>query len=336
MCRSRPYHAVNRSVYRMLSSLRYYLRGLFRQLYEKDVFLWAQAIAFKVLITLVPIVILGTGLLGRVLQGERPFRYVEQLIRDFVPAYGADRLIGFLGQLQGASTALTIIGGAGLLITSMTLFTTFRIVLANIFREDWHSTRSLFRGYVFDLRMALQVGLFFVLSIGLTVLVQALGPAGIAVLADIGLDPGWLNSLWNGAVHGLSLGLPFLLSVGMFFQLLWFTPIPRPPKRSALTGALVGAALWEIAKSGFTAYATHIGGFEAGFVSLLGDTFLLVILLVFWAYYSGLVLCIAAIVTLLYEAMHRQRQAAAMDAAMPAPVVEESPPAAAPEPPAEP
>lgn len=292
----------------MLESARYYIRGVVRQLYQKEVFLWAQAIAFKVLITLVPIVILGTGLFGRVLRQERPFAYVERVVRDFVPAYGADRLVGFLGQLQGASTALTIIGVATLVVTATTLFTTLRIVLANIFREDWHSSRPVLRGYLFDLRMAIQVGLFFLASIGLTVVAQTMGPPGISALADIGIGTGWLQTLWDGAVHGLSVGLPFLMSVGMFFQLLWFTPIPRPPKRSALAGSLVGALLWEAAKHGFTAYATRMGSFDSGFLSLLGDTFVLVILLLFWAYYSGLVLCMGAIITLLYEARHRRRQ----------------------------
>jgi membrane protein len=299
----------------MLSSLRYYIRGLVRQIYEKDVFLWAQAIAFKVLITLVPIVILGTGLFGRVLRQERPFASVERVIRDFVPAYGADRLIGFLGQLQGASTALTIIGVATLVVTVMTLFTTLRIVLANIFREDWHSSRSLLRGYLFDMRMALQAGLFFVLSIGLTVLVQMMGPAGLSALAGIGAGTGSLQVLWDAAVHGLSVVLPFLMSVGMFFQLLWFTPVPRPPKRSALAGAVVGALLWEAAKFAFTAYATHMGDIDESFESLLGDTFLLVLMLLFWAYYTGLVLCVGAIVTLLYEARQRLRHRAAETAA---------------------
>jgi len=291
-------------------SASYYVRGLFRQLYEKEIFLWSQAIAFKVLITLVPTVILGTGVLGRVLRQERPFAYVERVVRDIVPDYGADRLVGFLGQLQGASTALTIIGVATLLVTVVTLFTTLRIVLANIFREDWHSSRSLLHGYLFDLRMALQAGLFFLGSVGLTVIVQTTGTPGVNLLDDVGVGTNWLRALWDAAVHGFSVGLPYLLSVGMFFQLLWFTPIPRPPKRSALAGALFGALLWEAAKGGFTAYATRMGSFEAGFLSLLGDTFVLVILLLFWAYFSGLVLCTGAIVTLLYEARHRSRKEA--------------------------
>lgn len=294
----------------MLATLRFYIGGVFRQLQQKDVFLWAEAIAFKVLIALVPVVLLVTGIFGRVLQSEKPFRYVESIIRDLVPEYGSDRLVLFLGQLQDSSTALTIIGAIGMLLTATTLFTTLRIVLANIFREDWHRSRPMLTGYLFDLRMAIQAGAFLVLSIAVTFVVKAMGPAGIAMAADVGLDPGRLRTSWETLVQGLSLVLPFVLSVGMFFQLFFFTPIPRPPKRSALAGALTGAVLWEAAKSLFTVYATNFGGFEQGALPLLGDTFILIILLVFWAYYSGLVLCIGAIVTLLYQSGYRTRQMA--------------------------
>lgn len=295
----------------MRERLRYYFGGLFRQLYEKEIFLWSQAIAFKVLIAIVPAVVLGTGLLGRVLQSERPFRYTERMIRDFAPTYGADRLVEFLGQLQGASTALTIIGAIGLLLTATTFFTTVRIVLANIFREDWHTSRPILQGYAYDLRMAIQVGLFLVASVALTIIVQTIGRDGLAMAVDVGLDPGRLQTAWNTLVQAISFVIPFMLTLGMFFQLLFFTPIPHPPKRSALAGAFVGAFLWEAAKSGFTVYATHLGDFEQGLVSLLGDTFILVILLVFWAYYSGIVMCVGAIITLLYQARHRESRLSA-------------------------
>ena len=86
---------------------RYYVRGLAGELYERQVFLWAQAIAFKVLITVVPVIVLGTGLAASILRLERPFSSVETLIRDFLPAYQSDQIVVFLSQLQSASGTLT-------------------------------------------------------------------------------------------------------------------------------------------------------------------------------------------------------------------------------------
>ena len=97
---------------RMIALPRYYLRGLTKELYRRDVFLWAQAIGFKVLITVVPIIVLATGLAGALLRQQRPFSIIEGLIRDFLPSYQSDQIVNFLSQLQSASGTLTLIGAA--------------------------------------------------------------------------------------------------------------------------------------------------------------------------------------------------------------------------------
>ena len=293
---------------RYTSIPRYYLSGIFRELHNKDIFLWAQAIAFKVLVTFVPLVVLGTGLAGKILLRERPFKFVETLIRDFFPVYQSEQLVRFLGQLQQASGTLTLIGGAGLALTAITLLATLRAVLANIFREEWHEHRGILRGYLFDLRMAIQVGGLFALSSAITLAMSAVNVSGSSFLQEMGMDAAWLQEGWQGAFIWIGLLLPFLLSMSMFFQLLYFTPIPRPPARSAWTGAFVSAVLWELAKVSFTAYATRTGGFESTWLSALGETFVLIMALVVWAYYSGIVLNIGAISTLLHERKHRNDQ----------------------------
>jgi membrane protein len=290
---------------KVASTLRYYLSGIYRELHNKDIFLWAQAIAFKVLVTFVPLVVLGTGLAGKILQRERPFRYVEALIRDFFPAFQSDQLVRFLSQLQLSAGTLTLIGSIGLILTAVTLFATLRSVLANIFREEWHEHRSLWRAYAFDIRMALQVGLLFVLSITITIMMRTLNASGIEFLQSSGFSPSWLRAGWQDGFRLIGLTLPFLLSIAMFFLLFFFTPKPHPPKRSALTGAFVAALLWELAKIAFTLYATRAGGFQRSWMSALGDTFVLSLAFVFWAYYSGIVLNIGAISTLLHERKHR-------------------------------
>lgn len=63
-------------------TVRHYVKGLGRHLGDANMLIWAQAIAFKVLVTLVPAVILCTGIIGQVLQRPTPFSWVEQFIRD--------------------------------------------------------------------------------------------------------------------------------------------------------------------------------------------------------------------------------------------------------------
>lgn len=308
----------------------YYLKGLYQEFTEKNVFLWAQAIAFKVLITIVPVVILATGVLGQVLQREKPFETVESFVRDFLPAYQSDQLVSVLRQLQGSGDLFTIVGVAGLIFSAMTLFTTLRLVVASVFQEAWHKQRSIFGGYAFDLRMVGQVGLFFILTIGLSFIAQTFQAQSFQALREAGLDYVWVRWMWYQTIQILSVLVPLLLSTAMFFQLFFFVPKPRPPKRSAFTGAVVTGLLWEAAKSGFAIYASDIGSFErygvredadltlapaldaAGastFAVPLGQLFGLIIFFVVWVYYSGIVLIVGALVTLLHEKRHRQRLA---------------------------
>ncbi len=296
-------HGLPRRVEAVRAAVRYYASGLLHELMTKDIFLWAQAVAFKGLVSLVPLLLLATGIIGRVLQREKPFEVVEGIVRDLLPPYQTQQFLDALRDLSAASGTITVAGSIGLVVSAVSLMTTLRAVVSNVFREDYHRARSILRGYAFDARMVVQVGLFFLLSISLTILLGWLGSTGSEGFEMLGLD----GQVWAGAVRRVALFLPFLLTVAMFAQLYASVPTPRPPLRSVMRGAFVAAILWEVAKQAFTAYAVGVARFD------VGTTFGLVLALVFWVYFSGLVLCIGALVTLLSE--KRVRAAAMLPAA---------------------
>lgn len=303
-------------VHRVRETLRYYFGGVYRQMNDKDVFLWAQAISFKVLITVVPVIILMTGIVGTILRGDA-FARVARIIGDYLPSSEMSRqLIQFLDRLQDAGTFLSALGILALLFSAVTLFTTLRIVIGNVFQEEWHRHRTLLGGYLFDVRMVLQVGLLFLLTFGLTVVTQSITEGGLEMAQRFGLDYVWLREGWRRTFKFLALLIPYLLSTAMFFQLFFFVPKPRPPKRSALLGAVVTGLLWEVAKKTFALYATSAGRFDryrvpgegGDYFAALGDAFVLIIAFVFWAYYSAIVLIIGALIAVLNEKRHRLRQ----------------------------
>ena len=288
----------------LTKSVHYYLRGLYRELVAKNVFLWAQAIAFKVLVTIVPIVILGTGVVGRILQGEDAFSAVEQFIRGLLPPSQSNELVTFLEQVEGASGTIVGLGGIGLFLSAMSLFITLRIAVSNAFEQNWHEERSLLRGYVFDIRMVLQVGLLFLLTVGLSVVLPSL--FSNVVLSDLGDNARWLHWLWNQTLYATGVLLPFLITTAMFFQLYYLVPQPSPRTRSALSGAFIAGLLWEVTKQAFTYYATYVGQFDqyqtgAEGLSALGNAFGLIIAFVFWVYFSSIVLMLGAIIASLRE-----------------------------------
>lgn len=292
---------------RIVQATRYYTAGMIHEVRDKHIFIGAQAIAFKVIVTFVPLVILGSGLLGQFLSLDRPYQYVESIIGDFFPAYLSETLIQFIAQLQDVSVTLTTVGTVGLILAATTLFTTLRTVFANTFREEWHEHRSVVGGYIFDFRMVLQVGLFFLLSISITIVLQTVDSSGLSFLKEMGIDTDWVRQGWRAVFTSTGVVLPFLLSTSVFFQLFYFIPIPRPEIRSALVGAVLTALMWEAAKIAYTGYAAGIGGLERGWFTPLGDTFILVIATIVWAYYSGIVLNIGTIITLLHEKRYRDR-----------------------------
>lgn len=293
---------------RFKRAARYYARGLYREISDKQVFLWAQAIAFKVLITIVPVLILATGVIGQVLQASRPFEQVADLVRDFLPPAQSEQIVRFLSQLYGASGTITLVGALGLFLSAWSLFITLRVTVSNAFEQDWSETRSIIGGYLFDARMVLQVGLLFTLTIGVSVFTQSLDPA--VLFKWMGMEYTWARRGWQRALQMFSLITPFLISTAMFYQLFYFVPQPHPRKRSALVGALVTAVLWEGAKHGFTLYATYVGQFDRyqnGSEGLLGNVFGLIIAFVLWVYFSAIVLMLGAVIASLHEHRFRHR-----------------------------
>lgn len=293
---------------RVVESARYYTRGLYEEIANKNLFLWAQAIAFKVLVTIVPVVVLATGVVGQVVRSSQPFEQLAEVVREFLPPSQSEQIIQFLEQLYSASGTLTLFGALGLFLSAWSLFITLRIAVSNAFEQDWHVGRSIIGGYLFDVRMVLQVGLLFTLTIGLSVVAQSLESTALAQW--IGLDPLWIQRGWHRVLRITGLLTPFLITTIMFFQLFYFVPKPHPHKRSALVGALITAVLWEGAKQGFTLYATYVGHFDryqdgSEGLAALGNVFGLIIAFVFWVYFSAIVMMVGAVISSLHDHRHR-------------------------------
>ena len=292
---------------------RYYIGGLLKRLFSCPVPLWCQAISFKVLTTLLPLILLATGVFGLVLRRPEPFEDVARYLREFLPPAQSEQLVALVFELQKASGALTIVGAAFLLLTVLTLLGTVRYVVGEAIGGRHRTGRTIPQGYAFDLRMAFQVGLLFLLSFGLTFAANTLSVQTTAWGRAAGLDPDTLRRGWAVVLRAVTLVVPWLLSVGMFAQLFYFVPRPKPPLRSALTGAAVTAVLFEGAKNGFTFYARYLSGVnrygdgEGGLGSFVG-VFGLILLLGFWVYLSALTLVVGAMTVALHEQRHQPRR----------------------------
>ena len=299
---------------RALSVPQYYGAGLAKVFMTEPVFLWAQAIAFKTLVTLLPLILLATGIFGLVLRQEDPFTTVSSFLREFLPAGQSDGLVELVLALQGASGTITVFGAVFLLVTIVTLFSTLRYVVGAAMGETRHRMRTLLGGYVFDLRMAAQVGGLFLVSFFITASARFLGARSGEMASQVGLDVATVEAVTGGLLQAVTIVIPYVLTVGMLVQLYRFVPRPHPPFRSALFGAAAAAVLFELAKNGFALYATHVADFDrysdAGAEGLggLGGVFGLILAFVFWVYFSGIILVVGAVVGSLHEKRTRPRR----------------------------
>ena len=317
--RSRAYsvamlRTVARRAKKALTVPQYYGGGLFKSFSTEPVFLWAQAIAFKTFVTLLPLLLLAAGIFGLVLRQEDPFTTVSGFLRGFLPPTQADGLIELVLSLQKASGVLSLFGAVAFLVTVVTMFATLRYVVGAAVGERRHRMRSILGGYLFDLRMMAQVGSLFLLSFAITAGTRVLSARSGALAAEVGLDASVVSALAGGLLQIVTLLVPYVLTVGMLAQLYYFVPRPHPPVKGALWGAAAAAILFELAKNGFALYATHVADFDQyadqaeGGLGGLGGVFGLLLAFVFWIYFSGLILVVGAVVTSLYEKRHRPRK----------------------------
>jgi len=303
------------SARRIAAALRDYFKRGVRIFYRGQFLVSAQAVAFRVLVTWVPVVLLATGVIGFLLSRAGPYAILEDLLTSYFPAYETDRLVEFVGALERVSGTFTAVGFIALTYAAVTLLTTLRVTVSNVFREDWHRSRRTAHGLAFDVRMMLQLALLFLATVILSIIAQFLDGSGTEFLHRIGVSSEWLLGGWRRAAHYFSLIVPLILSIGMFFQLYYFVPLPHPPRPSVWLGAGVAAVLWEAGKFLFARYTIAINRYdglvaaiESDRLGLLADVFGLIVAFVLWAYYSGIVLMIGATVVLVHEMRRRERR----------------------------
>jgi len=285
----------------------FYFRAIGGRFMNEDVFLWCGGVAFKVLVTFLPLSLLAFGIFGLFLRRERVLFGLAGFLESFLPGDQTAEIITVLQAYAGASNTITVIGGVMLLITGVSLFSTLRVVLENVFHKT-HTRRSTVQGFLSDFRMALLCGGLFVLSMGVSVVLINLSRFGIDVIGWFDVQVVTLEQAWRTLISWLSYIVPLIVTTTLFFMLYYFTPRPHPSPSSSLAGAVFTGVFWEVAKHGFALLARHTSTFERlrnvdqviG-LNALGEAFVLAVVLVFWMYYSSVILVVGGMITALRD-----------------------------------
>ena len=272
--RGRPHHL----------GLGYRAREFVRRLWQKsdddDVFFMAGALAFNVLMALLPLMLLGAGLTGFVLSArfQDPTGAVVSLVGENLPRAGVD-LTGLLGGLVEGLVeqrkGFTALGSVFFIWLATRLVGSVRTTLREIF--DIGARRSIVGGKLFDIAAVIVGLVLLTLNMGFTLALAGVWDVGVRF---VGLSGEALSLAEQ--VAGICLAL---VSIWTLFLIAYRYLPARPIKwRTAVIAATFSALGHEALKLGFSWYATRVADYGSSFGNLAT-----VAVLFFWIYYGALV-----------------------------------------------
>jgi len=269
------------------------VREFWSRLERSDLFFLAGAIAFNVLVAVLPLLLVTAGLVGFFVSAR--FGVVGPEVLEVVIGYlpdGAevglrDSVQRLLQGLVSERTGFSIVGLVVLTWISARLVGSLRVVLRNLF--DLEVERGLVHGKLFDLVVVLAAGGLITLNFGVTLAVRAISTLGSVALGGEGFVVGVFQ---KALAQGVTLTSAWVL----FLLLYRYVPARRIPFRVAMVGATFSALAFEFLKWAFAWYVTSVANYSNAYGSLAAGA-----VLFFWIYYSAAVFILGGLVARTYE-----------------------------------
>ncbi len=252
---------------------------LYKKLEQDNIFFLSGAIAFNIVVAIVPLIlaVLGiTGLLLRSKYGENAANQVLRLISEVLPPLNPELLAWFqetLKNLISRATGFVGVGSIFLIWIATRLVGTLRTALREIF--DIEVDRGIVLGKLFDMGMVIAAGTLFAVNVGVTVVIELVGNYGRSVL---GIDPVSFR-----AADSLMLTALAFLSIWFMFVLIYrYLPKRRIQWRIAMIAATFTAVLFELMKMLFGWYVTNVAAYNSTY-----GAFATLIIFLLWIYYMS-------------------------------------------------
>jgi membrane protein len=253
--------------------------------HDDNGFFLSSGIAFNILLTFIPFIILLLAVAGAYLYNDREvLDHVRVYLRNAAPAMDPKIMSGLMNVIERRQ-AIGILGFGGLVWLSTWLFTSLRIALNIVFRVK--RPRGVIRAFGIDLLMIGAVGTLFLVNMVLSSFFgflqgyQVTGPAIQLMLKYL---------------------LPFFLTFCVFCLVYKVIPDEAVYFSSTLKVALFTSLLWEAAKHFFTWYVANIAQYPIFYGSLSA-----LVVFVLWIYYSSMIFVVGGEVLYLLEKERKLR-----------------------------
>jgi membrane protein len=285
---------------RILNFLKYYFGGLFRRIDQHHIFLYGGGIAFSLILSLIPFILLVFGILGNIIDPGVIEQLITNAIDTIIPYpqyadYTKKAILDRVPEVIEYKTAAAWLGGFGLFFTSTWLFSSMRTVLNNIYGIS--DRRGAIHGIIRDFAMVLLFIIFILVSTFILPFFNLLGNIASRnewlELLNLEIFLDWAFSLISFFV--------ILLSFFVFYKLI---PYAKLGKKVPFVSAFWAAILWEIAR-------TLFGFYVKNFLSTnkIYGAFILFAVILFWLFYASCLFIIGAEIGQLF----RERRAARMN-----------------------
>jgi membrane protein len=259
-----------------------FVRRLWVKVVEDDVLFMASAVAFNMVVAMLPLILLGIGVTGYVLSAQvgDPVEAIVTLVIGLLPegSRGADlpdTVRGIVAGVLAQRSGFTFFGALFFVWLSTRLVGTLRVSLREIF--DIAQARGIIQGKIFDIQVVMVGILLLTLNLGLVVGLKTAVRFGVDIVGLGGADLSGAEWLFGQAVA--------LVAIWTLFLLMYrYLPARRISWRTSMVAATFTAACHEVLKHGFSWYATSLADYSSTWGNLAT-----VAILFFWIYYEALV-----------------------------------------------
>lgn len=277
---------------RLVDPFRHYAVGLYQNTDQHHLFLFAGGLAFSLFVCIIPFNLILFWILGYFLESSTVEIQINHLIDTIIPYavyadFAKNVLYKRINEVIEYRNIVGFIGVIGLFFAASGFLSSLRTVLNKVFgaAEDL----NFLLGYLRDfLTIIIVIFIFLIATVFLPlidILRQASDQYGIFEFLQYGIFQKMFTSL-----------LAVILIYALFSWLYKFVPTKKISKRGVRFGAIWAAILWEIAKQIFGFYIYNFAT-----LGKIYGTYVIVVVIAFWIYYSAVVFIVGAEMGKLYD-----------------------------------
>jgi membrane protein len=276
-----------------------YVRRVWDNSGEDNIFFLAGGISFNILLAIIPFLLLFATSLTYLLNQSTlaATNEIVALVNRFLPDTTSNSVTPVIVRIISARGTVGLYAAIGFIWFSTRLFGSLRSILNAIF--DIEIDRGIIDGKLYDVKVTVVSSLLFVVYTALSAYLAIASSRGVEVFEALGLR----EDVMGGVEYTLGRIIAFVFIAALFFGLYKYLPYKKMRWQTALLASLFTGVMFEIAKFAFAYYVTS---FKPG--SLYTGTIAALVIVVLWVYYASMVFILGGEVAQVYELRHVRRR----------------------------